>query len=58
MEKIRDLTELSMIPKSEWTEEELKHFHHAFQQISPYLNKEGQSLYKEIVLEIGNRKKI
>ncbi len=34
----RDMTELSMIPKSEWKESELAFFHHSLQQIVPYLN--------------------
>lgn len=45
----RDMTELSMIPKTEWTDDELAHFHHSFQQIAPYLNAEGQTIYREIL---------
>jgi len=51
----RDMTELSMMPKSEWTESELAFFHHAFQQITPYLNSEGQSIQRNIIEEIENR---
>lgn len=51
----RDMTHLSMIPKNEWKESELAFFHHSFQQIVPYLNAEGQSLHREIVLEIQDR---
>ncbi|OTW70330.1 hypothetical protein CON07_18025 [Bacillus sp. AFS094611] len=51
----RDMTELTMVSKSEWKEDELAYFHHSLQQILPYLNAEGQSIYKEIVLEIETR---
>ncbi|EJQ40978.1 hypothetical protein IEE_04667 [Bacillus cereus BAG5X1-1] len=51
----RDMTELTMISKNEWKEDELAHFHHSFQQIMPYLNIEGQTIYKEIVKEIESR---
>lgn len=55
MNSIRDMTELEMISIKEWTDLELRHFHHTCQQILPYLNEEGQTLYKEIVMEIGER---
>lgn len=51
----RDMTELSMIAKSEWTESELAYFHRSLQQMVPYLNIEGQTLHREIVQEIMNR---
>jgi len=51
----RDMTELSMISIQEWRDSELAHFQHAFQQIMPYLNQEGQSIYLEITKEIMNR---
>ncbi|PEF43572.1 hypothetical protein COC98_26050 [Bacillus anthracis] len=51
----RDMTELTMVSKSEWKEDELAYFHHSLQQILPYLNAEGQSIYKEIVKEIETR---
>ena len=51
----RDMTELTMISKNEWKEDELAYFHHSLQQILPYLNTEGQSIYKEIVIEIESR---
>ncbi|WP_180230856.1 hypothetical protein [Bacillus cereus] len=51
----RDMTELTMISKIEWNKDELAHFHHSFQQIMPYLNVEGQTIYKEIVKEIESR---
>lgn len=51
----RDMTELTMLSKNEWREDELFHFHHSFQQIMPYLNVEGQTIYKEIIKEIESR---
>ncbi len=51
----RDLTELSMISKQEWTKQELAHFHFNFQQITPYLNAEGLTIHKEIIHEIMSR---
>ena len=46
------MTELSMMSKSDWQNNELTFFHHSFQQILPYLNAEGQSIYREIIEEI------
>lgn len=51
----RDMTELSMIAKSEWKDEELAFFHYSFQQIMPYLNSEGRSIHNEIIEEITKR---
>jgi hypothetical protein len=51
----RDMTELSMMAKTDWENDELAFFHHSFQQIVPYLNAEGQAIQKEIVEEIQNR---
>ncbi|MCQ6281175.1 hypothetical protein [Bacillus sp. EB600] len=51
----RDMTELSMIPKSEWDKSELAFFHHSLQQMAPYLNSEGVSIHREIIGEIENR---
>ncbi|MEI4802256.1 hypothetical protein ACIGHG_11235 [Bacillus sp. NPDC077411] len=51
----RDMTELSMTPKDQWNQEELAYFHHSLQQMMPYLNVEGQTIYKEIVKEIEAR---
>lgn len=49
------MTELSMIPKNEWGNQELRFFHYSFQQIVPYLNAEGQTIQREIMEEIQNR---
>ncbi|GGE78298.1 hypothetical protein [Priestia taiwanensis] len=51
----RDMTELSMMPKSKWREDELTFFHHSLQQIMPYLNVEGHVIHREIVEEIEAR---
>ncbi|MFA9559243.1 cytosolic protein [Evansella sp. AB-rgal1] len=51
----RDFTELSMLPKSEWTEKELAYFHHSLQQMVPYLNSEGVTIHNEIVVELMDR---
>ena len=51
----RDMTELSMMSKSDWQNNELTFFHSSFQQILPYLNAEGQSIYREIIEEIYDR---
>ncbi|MBS2772546.1 cytosolic protein [Anoxybacillus rupiensis] len=51
----RDMTELSMIPKSKWKDSELAFFHHSFQQIAPCLNAEGQAIHREIIEEIEAR---
>ncbi len=51
----RDMTELSMLPKSKWDKSELAFFHHSLQQMVPYLNQEGQTIHREIVEEIVNR---
>ncbi|MFY4776479.1 hypothetical protein [Metabacillus sp. RGM 3146] len=51
----RDMTELSMISIKEWKDSELSYFHHSFQQIMPYLNTEGHTIYREVLEEISER---
>lgn len=51
----RDTSELNMVSKKDWKNSELAYFHHAFQQIMPYLNEEGQSKYRELTQEIEAR---
>lgn len=51
----RDMTELSMMSKTDWQNEELAYFHHSLQQMVPYLNVEGQTIHREIVKEIERR---
>ena len=51
----RDMTELSMMAKSDWDSNELAFFHQSLQQIAPYLNSEGQTIHREIIEEIEHR---
>ncbi|CUA81191.1 MULTISPECIES: hypothetical protein [Anoxybacillus] len=51
----RDLAALQMISKQEWKDSELAFFHHALQQVTPYLNAEGQTMHREIIEEIEAR---
>ncbi|WP_442598926.1 hypothetical protein [Neobacillus sp. D3-1R] len=51
----RDMTELSMMSKTDWKDDELAFFHHSLQQMVPYLNSEGQTIHREIVEEIMRR---
>lgn len=51
----RDITELSMLSKSNWKDSELQYFHHSLQQMVPYLNSQGQSIHQQIIKEIENR---
>ncbi|WP_153530079.1 hypothetical protein [Bacillus sp. TYF-B5-5] len=51
----RDMSELNMVSKKDWKNSELAYFQHAFQQIMPYLNEEGQSKYRELTQEIEAR---
>ncbi|MFT8322732.1 MAG: hypothetical protein ABF649_17820 [Bacillus sp. (in: firmicutes)] len=51
----RDMTDLSMVEKTKWKNSELAFFHHSLQQMTPYLNMEGQSIHQDIIKEIENR---
>lgn len=51
----RDMTELTMLPKNDWTDKELSYFHHSLQQMAPYLNSEGVTIHREIIEEIEAR---
>lgn len=51
----RDMTELTMMSKQDWTNKELSFFHHNLQQITPYLNAEGVTIHREIIKEIISR---
>lgn len=51
----RDMTELSMMEKTQWKNSELAYFHHSLQQMTPYLNVEGQTIHREIIEEIETR---
>ncbi|MGX4670307.1 hypothetical protein JNUCC74_14115 [Cerasibacillus sp. JNUCC 74] len=52
----RDLTELSMMSKSKWNEDELAYFQHALSQLLPYVNPEGLTILHEINREMYRRK--
>ncbi|MDA1478318.1 hypothetical protein PJ311_08385 [Bacillus sp. CLL-7-23] len=51
----RDISELDHTPKHEWKNTELLFFHHAFQQLMPFLNQEGHAEYREVIEEIEAR---
>ncbi|EIT84666.1 hypothetical protein A374_13280 [Fictibacillus macauensis ZFHKF-1] len=51
----RDLTQLGMMSKKEWSDVELAHFHSSFQQITPFLNAEGVAIHRDIIEEIKAR---
>jgi hypothetical protein len=51
----RDMTELSMMSIYDWEDHELAYFHHSLQQMTPYLNSEGQTIHREIIEEIESR---
>ncbi|WP_100371822.1 cytosolic protein [Bacillus sp. FJAT-45037] len=51
----RDMTELTMVSKHDWSDKELAYFHHSLQQMTPYLNIEGTTIHREIIKEIENR---
>ncbi|OIJ13997.1 cytosolic protein [Anaerobacillus arseniciselenatis] len=51
----RDMTELTMMSKKDWTNKELAFFHQNLQQMTPYLNSEGVTIHREIVKEIISR---
>lgn len=54
----RDMTELTMMSKQDWTSKELAYFHQNLQQIVPYLNSEGVTIHREIIKEIIARGKM
>lgn len=51
----RDMSELTMMAKTDWKDSELSYFHHSLQQMMPYLNTEGQSIHSSIIKEIEAR---
>ncbi|WP_163970894.1 hypothetical protein [Oceanobacillus halotolerans] len=52
----RDFTELSMMSKTEWDDNELMYFQHALSQLLPYVNSEGLTILHEINDEMHSRK--
>lgn len=57
MAEIRDFTELTMMSKKKWQDDELHYFQHALSQVLPYINSEGLSILHEINEEMYERKK-
>ncbi|MFC4025744.1 hypothetical protein [Oceanobacillus longus] len=51
----RDFTELSMMSKTIWQDNELQYFQHALSQILPYINSEGLTILHEINKEMYKR---
>ncbi|WP_162985641.1 hypothetical protein [Virgibacillus halodenitrificans] len=51
----RDFTELSMMSKAKWHDDELYYFQHALSQLLPYVNPEGLSILHEINKEMQSR---
>ncbi|WP_249872754.1 hypothetical protein [Oceanobacillus saliphilus] len=51
----RDFTELSMLSKTKWHDNELHYFQHALSQILPYINSEGLTILHEINSEMYHR---
>jgi hypothetical protein len=51
----RDFTELTMMSKAKWNNEELNYFQHALSQLLPYVNPEGLSILHEINKEMHTR---
>lgn len=56
MTEIRDFTELTMMSKTKWQDDELNYFQHALSQVLPYINSEGLSILHEINKEMYERK--
>ncbi|WP_176555768.1 hypothetical protein [Virgibacillus ndiopensis] len=55
MNKGRDFTELTMMSKTQWNDNELAYFQHALSQLLPYVNAEGLTILQEINEEMKNR---
>ncbi|GAF15505.1 YfhS protein [Bacillus sp. JCM 19046] len=51
----RDLTELEGVDPADWTDKELAFFHHGMQQLTAYLNTQGNSRHQTIIKEIEKR---
>ncbi|WP_404458216.1 hypothetical protein [Oceanobacillus kapialis] len=51
----RDFTELTMMSKEKWNDEELFYFQHALSQLLQYVNPEGLSILHEINREMHSR---
>ncbi|WP_026679119.1 hypothetical protein [Fictibacillus gelatini] len=55
MDNKRDMTELGMISIKDWTDDELRFYHHSLQQMTPFLNAEGTTIRNDIIEEIKSR---
>lgn len=51
----RAFDELSMVPLSEWTMEELAYYHLRMAEMSPLMNAQGISLHHDLIREIEER---
>ncbi|HBZ80697.1 MULTISPECIES: hypothetical protein [Brevibacillus] len=51
----RDLSELTMVPLSQWEINELLYFHDTFSQLAAYLSAEGASLHVKVIRELESR---
>ncbi|MED1725467.1 hypothetical protein [Brevibacillus parabrevis] len=51
----RDLSELTMVPPSQWEINELLYFHDTFSQLAAYLSAEGASLHVKVIRELESR---
>jgi hypothetical protein len=51
----RTFDELSMVPLSQWTMEELTYHHFVMSQLSPLMNVQGTSLHHDLIREIEQR---
>ncbi|WP_187695475.1 hypothetical protein [Oceanobacillus piezotolerans] len=51
----RDFSELSMMSKTQWKEDELQYYQQALSQVLPYINAEGLSILHEINEELHQR---
>lgn len=51
----RNLEELSMVPVSDWSIEELSYHHYTMSQLTPLMNQQGVSFHQDIIREIIQR---
>jgi hypothetical protein len=55
MDTFRDFSELTMMSKKKWKDEELDYYQQALSQVLPYINSEGLSKLHEINEEMYSR---
>ncbi|WP_170150276.1 hypothetical protein [Oceanobacillus halophilus] len=51
----RDFSELSMMSKTKWKNDELAYYQQALSQVLPYINAEGLTILHEINEELHSR---